>query len=240
MLARCVADSGLDLGLPPAGAVYTEATVFHLQRGSCYLIWGLTVHEGSLDALVWDNTGRPNWLPIGLFDIPEQPIPTHWEFRIVRTASLQAQGYRAILGYPQLVRDLGHLDGLADRVPKDLDDFFTQVAKYALDNGLRSFVASADIDRPIQFSELLQAVGAQLQRTTEDPALITPTAKTIQLLLEQGTLIVGDLVSQEDGSVSVDPWPLSPSRISERIQRDWLELDEPKEINSICWLELSS
>jgi hypothetical protein len=237
LIARCIYNSGRDLGPPVAGIFYTAETAYSVRPGANYRVWGLGAVGEAMDALIWDDTGLPNWLPIGLFEIATQRIPADWEF-CLDLASKPAQRRWAIWGYPQLVRDSAHRAGLAERTPESLECFFTQLARHAAGAALSDGFLSGVAGGAVQFSEFLEEFGAQLDRSADDPSLIRPAAKAIQLLVDRGDLIVGDVKTQNNGSLAVSPWSLSPADIYRYIRRAWTELDEPKHVNAICWLEL--
>jgi hypothetical protein len=127
LIARCVHNSGSSLGEPSRGSFYTLETVFDLELGKEYIVLGLGVFETVLLALVCDETGRPNWLPIGLFALEATVVPAHWEFGVVD--GLAASGgdasnrWVARWGYPELVHDDRHSDALIEQDPLALAIF---------------------------------------------------------------------------------------------------------------------
>jgi hypothetical protein len=203
-------------------------------------VWGIASVKNTLYVLVWDDTGTPEWLLSGLFEIGAQPVPAHWEFALGLPSGRFEEEWQALWGYPRLVRDPAHREGLVEGEPEELDFFFTQIAEDALSTGLWDYLLSRDTSEALQLSELLEGLGTQVDRAAGDSTLIRPAAKVIELLVERGDLLVGDLEIREDGSLAVKPWDLSPSDIYHRIQRDWSELEEPKHVNAICWLEMNS
>jgi len=50
-------------------------------------VLGLGIFETVLLALVCDETGKPNWLPIGLFEFERTTLPTDWEFALLDGAA---------------------------------------------------------------------------------------------------------------------------------------------------------
>lgn len=127
MIARCVRKTGAALGEPSRGSFYTLETVFHLEVGKHYVILGLGIFETILLALVCDETQKPNWLPIGLFDLTDKELPAGWEFGVLD--GIAASGgdasnrWVARWGYPELVRDDRHSDALIERDPDALAIF---------------------------------------------------------------------------------------------------------------------
>jgi hypothetical protein len=63
--------------------LYTAQTVFSVEVGTNYGVLGLGLFETVLLALICDETGKPNWLPIGLFEFEHQRLPDDWEFAVL-------------------------------------------------------------------------------------------------------------------------------------------------------------
>ena len=122
MLIKCVSTDPRDLNLPPS-AGYTVESVFHLTIGAEYVVLGLGLFGQSSDAFLFDDTGFPNWMPLALFEAPVQSVPEHWEFAAFGPGSSDERNYRwfARWGYPELVRDQGHVDAAINRDPAALE-----------------------------------------------------------------------------------------------------------------------
>jgi hypothetical protein len=133
MLGRCVRNTGESLGSPDRGHFYSVETVFPVSTGSEYPVFGLGIFETVLVALVRDDTGYPSWFPVGLFEFDFQKIPADWEFALHdgRAASGGDTSNRWVArwGYPELVRDESHSDGLIERDVHALETFSRELAK---------------------------------------------------------------------------------------------------------------
>ncbi len=81
MIASRIHNTGSSLGAPSRGNFYSVETVFDLQVGADYHVLGLGIFSTVLLDLVYDETGKPNWLPVGLFDFLCPAMPTGWEAR---------------------------------------------------------------------------------------------------------------------------------------------------------------
>lgn len=133
MIARCIRNTGAALGVPERGHFYGAGTLFHLNVGSDYLVLGMSLWETILTVLVRDETGRPHWHPIGLFEFQDQTVPEDWEFELLD--GIAASGgdatnrCLAIWGYRDLVRDPEHSDKLIERDPEALEVFFSQLVR---------------------------------------------------------------------------------------------------------------
>ncbi len=137
MIARCIHNTGSALGQPLRGNFYTVETVFEVELGKEYVVLGLGIFETVLLALVCDETGKPNWLPIGLFEIEHTVLPAHWEFALVDGAAASggdaSNRWVALWGYPELVRDDRHSDALIERDPRALEIFTRELHDRAAD-----------------------------------------------------------------------------------------------------------
>ena len=140
MIGRCVHTTGASLGGPERGAFYSGTTVFDLELGKLYPIVGLGLFETVMLALVCDESGRPNWLPVGVFEIDSTTLPTDWEFAVLdgRGASGGDVSDRWVVrwGYPELVHDDRHLEGLIEREPAALEVFSRELAKRKVEERL--------------------------------------------------------------------------------------------------------
>lgn len=204
MLAKCIHNSGADLGPPTKGNFYTSRSVFHLRIGVEYEVFGLGIFGATLLALVCDETGLPNWLPLDLFEVDPQLLPTQWEFTVRGQAVAEQKETQdrwvAVWGYPELVRNASHSDGLLERDRGALDIFSREVAKCVMTRGLQSELLRSGQDDVLQLSEVISGVGAFLSKDPHDLALMWPTIKAVEQLLESGYVIAGDVKGGDDGS----------------------------------------
>lgn len=133
MRGRCVHTTGASLGQLERSAFYSEETAFPLTMGANYVAMGMGLFATVLLVLVCDDTGKPNWLPIGLFEFDHQQMPEQWEFVLLDGES--ASGVRspdrwaAQWGYPDLVRDPMHNDKLIERDPDALKVFYDELSR---------------------------------------------------------------------------------------------------------------
>jgi hypothetical protein len=135
MIGRAVHEVGATLGSPERGDFFSAETTFHVTVGREYLVLGLGIFETVLLALVCDDTNKPNWLPIGVFEFQSAAFPADWEFVLVDP--LAASGadasnrWVAVWGYPELVHDRSHSDRLIERDAAALEIFFSELATRA-------------------------------------------------------------------------------------------------------------
>jgi hypothetical protein len=123
-------NTGADLDVSPSRYFHTERTNFNVTVGSTYGIFGMGIWETVLLVLVRDDSGKPSWLPIGLFDLERSHLPQDWEFVLLdrRAASGGDASNRwvAMWGYHELVSNRAHSDALVERVPEALEVFYRQ------------------------------------------------------------------------------------------------------------------
>jgi hypothetical protein len=133
VIARCIHNTGAALGVPLRSAFHTAESTFHLSVGTDYAILGLGLFEGTLLALVLDETGKPNWLPVGLFDLADAEMPEEWHFSVVDPGAASgvapANGWMALWGYAELVQNQVHREKLIERDGEALEVFFREVAR---------------------------------------------------------------------------------------------------------------
>lgn len=113
---RATEETARDVGLDQNPTFRSDR--YALTIGDEYSVAGLGVRGTSPCLLVRDDTGNPCWCPIGLFTVEPQPVPRHWLFGLDLPSNTTS-----LLGYPALVRDPGHLDGLEKRRPEALTLF---------------------------------------------------------------------------------------------------------------------
>jgi hypothetical protein len=96
-------------------------------------VLGLGLFETILIVLVCDETGKPNWLPSGLFEFDVQRLPAEWEFALLDGVAASggdaSNRWVAKWGYPELVRDPTHADRLTERDPAALEVFFRELER---------------------------------------------------------------------------------------------------------------
>ena len=135
MIGRCKFNTGKDIPGRGRMAVSPDA-VYPVEVGRGYTIMGMGIFETDFSVLICDETGKPFWHPIGLFEIAAQEIPPHWEFCLLDGVAASGgdsiNRWVAKWGYPELVRDPAHSESLMDRNPVALDLFFRRLAESSL------------------------------------------------------------------------------------------------------------
>ncbi|MDQ2630630.1 MAG: hypothetical protein M3Y75_06605 [Actinomycetota bacterium] len=99
--------------------------------GGEYHVYGLAWFSSSLSVLIYSDAHAPDWMPVGLFELDDaQPMPSYWEFAVRdRLAASGGDSFGklvAIWGYPELVRNPEHNDGLVERETKHLKIFYAE------------------------------------------------------------------------------------------------------------------
>lgn len=133
MRGRCVHNSGAGLGAPTRGAFYSIETNFNLTVDKQYFVLGLGIWETLLVALVQDDAGGPEWMPIGLFEFEVSSMPADWRFALYDGVAASGGGslnrWVARWGYSELVVNDRHSDGLIERDPDELRTFYRELDK---------------------------------------------------------------------------------------------------------------
>jgi hypothetical protein len=127
MLATCRHTTGAELPPPEDGSYYTARSVFQLTAGEPYRLMGIGVFEAVPIALVRDDAGCATWLPLAAFTVSPQPLPDNWQFAAADATS--AGGWAMRWGYPELVRDLHHIEALIEREPFALAIFEAELGR---------------------------------------------------------------------------------------------------------------
>lgn len=115
MIARCIHNSGAVFDKPGARGPYTSNLVWDVTPGAEYPLLGMGIWDGALGVLLWDDTDSPFWHPVGLFEIPLQPLPAHWEFARYQGPVEETHGWESCWGYPELARNLQHNVDIQER-----------------------------------------------------------------------------------------------------------------------------
>lgn len=121
MLVRCQLNSGVPT--QEHGLWFSPKTHFPVTVGTDYPVYGVAMFKRGVIVLLRDDTGKPNWHPIELFEVTDGTLRPGWKFAMRNDGE---QGIQAILGYPDLVDDEGHKDALIERDPEALQTFGDQ------------------------------------------------------------------------------------------------------------------
>ena len=112
MKLLCVGSRGSDL---PADVLAksgnTPLSKFNVTVGQEYVVRAMALWTYGIGVLIVDDTGRPNWKLIDLFNVVDPRLPEGWEFATVKDRGPVI----ALWGYPTLIRDPQHHDDLINR-----------------------------------------------------------------------------------------------------------------------------
>jgi hypothetical protein len=95
-------------------------------EGRRYDVYGLAQYADRTITLVRSDDGRPNWCPLDWFRVVDGRMPGGWEFSVVDPTGPALQ---LLFGYPQLVKDPEHYDGLLERDAQAIS-IFEEVAAF--------------------------------------------------------------------------------------------------------------
>lgn len=130
LLARCIGRTGADLNVSRSRYFHTDRTNFDVTVDETYAVSGMGIWETVLLVLIKDDSGKPNWLPVGLFDFVTTALPQDWEFVLINGQGAPggdaSNSWVAMWGYHELVIDRRHSDALIERIPAALEVFHRQ------------------------------------------------------------------------------------------------------------------
>ena len=149
MIVICTANKGSEI---PENFRYPEdsnETDFSpLEIGEKYNVYGMLFRSKRVDYLVCPSIKGPGWMPGNLFEIFDHDMPT-WSFRRIINGD---DGFGplgvyfnviAMAGYPEIVNNCDHYDGILERDPVELEKFYKE--KFIIDqwsiekNGLADY-----------------------------------------------------------------------------------------------------
>jgi hypothetical protein len=80
----------------------------------------MAIRQGNLGLLVLDDSIRPRWFHVELFEFLDAALPSGWSFT---TLDEEAYGIRALWGYRSLIQNPTHNDDLMERERSAWQDF---------------------------------------------------------------------------------------------------------------------
>lgn len=100
----------------------TPWSQFNVTIGREYVAYAMALWTYGLGVLLVDDTSKPNWKLMELFDVVDGGLPSHWEFCLLKGC----EPVLALWGYPSLIRDPNHHDDLINREWPALETFFRE------------------------------------------------------------------------------------------------------------------
>jgi hypothetical protein len=118
---RLVATGSRGSDLPPAvleKSGNTPQSKFNVTVGREYVVRAMALWTYGMGVLMVDDTGRPHWNLLDVFEVVDPRLPAGWEF-----TRRDGDPVIALWGYPTLIRDPSHHDDLIDRKTSALEAF---------------------------------------------------------------------------------------------------------------------
>lgn len=113
MKVTCIENSGKFLSEKALMLGNTVETIFELEIGTNYFVYGIIIWKGVLHYLVIDQEGNlPSWYPAEIFHVSNNLLPLEWYFNYYSELD---HDISAIWGYKELVVDEDHFDNLIER-----------------------------------------------------------------------------------------------------------------------------
>ena len=106
----------------------SDTSEYPLSAGKQYVVLGMLLETNQLFFLVCDDWGGPCFAPAGLFELGSFDVPSGWEFGLLSGIrsfgrEIWSDPSQAVWGYSELVREVCHGEGLAERDPVALAIF---------------------------------------------------------------------------------------------------------------------
>ena len=98
-------------------------SIFHLNIGDIYQVYGINLWRGTLNYLTMNKANSmPIWSPAELFEVVDSKIPADWYYVYLGHSE---NLLNAAWGYKELTNSQ-HYDGIMGGVKKELDAFFAK------------------------------------------------------------------------------------------------------------------
>jgi len=120
MKVICIANSGDKLSPKHFSVGYAPSSIFHLDLGKEYSVYGISLWRGLLAYLIVGQGERPVWQPSELFEVTDSKLPTGWHFAFFNQND--ESWLNAVWGYEELM-SIEHYDQLADLQKPALEIF---------------------------------------------------------------------------------------------------------------------
>ena len=132
MRVQCSANTAAALSTRHFRLGYTDQSVFDLEKGGEYRVFGISVYRDVIHYLVVDRTERPNWYPAEMFRVTDVTLPVGWG---VVSRPENVDGLQLLVGYGALVEDPTHYDALIERDPAAMMIFSREVRTNSSSDG---------------------------------------------------------------------------------------------------------
>ena len=128
MKVQCISNSGSQLDPSNYELGYTPSSEFPLRTEKIYVVASLSVWRSRIHCLVRGELNVPIWVPVELFEIVDDAIPSSWQFRFYGYG-----GYlNALFGYAEIIDiENNHYDRLLESVPLDVQIFEERLSEYS-------------------------------------------------------------------------------------------------------------
>lgn len=102
MKIRCIANTGKDLSKLTIESGQLVTTIYPLDIGKSYSVYGIDVWRGCIDYLI-DIGDHPGWYPAELFEVVDSVVPSEWHFSF--NGYNQDYPLYGVFGYKEMVFD---------------------------------------------------------------------------------------------------------------------------------------
>lgn len=114
MIVKCMYNAGKDLPEETLKIIHFSTTIFQLNIGNEYPVYGIAIWKGILNYLTMDKyLDLPSWHPADLFEIVDSELPYEWHHKYY--GFTEGVHLNAIWGYKELVQEEEHYTELIER-----------------------------------------------------------------------------------------------------------------------------
>ncbi|MFC6882831.1 MULTISPECIES: hypothetical protein [Actinomadura] len=96
---------------------------FDLTVGREYRCHAVAVFNGSVFALICDDTSLPWWYRMEQFTVTDGSISPSWKLGL---HDRKYEGLQMVTGYPAIATDIDHYVGVIERIPEEMEVFWRQ------------------------------------------------------------------------------------------------------------------
>lgn len=100
---------------------FSKKTIFDVNIGSEYLVYGISLWRKQFFYLICDEYNLPNWYPAEIFKVVDNRISKNWKFKL--SEFYDEYSVEALIGYPELIDIENHYAELIERDSEALKIF---------------------------------------------------------------------------------------------------------------------
>ena len=129
MKVKCIANTGEDLPEESIKAGKLRTTIFPIEVGKVYIVYGISSWKGRLEYFLDAPVGVPGWYPAELFEMVDHLLPIGWYFEGRKStffSRFSAPKRNCIWSYKEMVLIPEHLIELLEAEESEATEIFQQ------------------------------------------------------------------------------------------------------------------